>query len=299
MGNSITREGVDTRLVEDAAPHGWHAQNLAISGCGLSEVRLLLPKVLASRPAAVAIGVRPEDMGRVDDPNIDKAYAYAMGGFVSAWPADWTQADLPGISEETYKVLRSTRLEQELHFRTAPLNVLSQEVRHRFRRGLRQTSPDNWTDPYEVEFDLTGERLDRHINAIRQLTEVLLAGKDRTGAKLIYSFAADIHRAGATPILIVLPLHPLLRDGLEPAIATLGTLVEDVAREESGMVIDASDMLSAHEFADAQHPNAAGRARTAAFWANNYVPARSMAYLTPCRRQASANLPCHGSSPQT
>ena len=281
VGNSITREGVDTRLVEEAAPQGWHAQNLAISGCGLSEVRLLLPKVLAARPAAVAISIRPEDMGRVDDPNIDKAFAYAMGGFVSAWPADWTRADLPGVSEEIYKVLRSTRFQQELHFRTAPLNVLSQEVRLRFHSGLRQTAPNNWTDPYEVEFDLAGGRLEKHIDAIRRHTEVLLAGKDRTGAELIHCFATDIHRAGATPILIILPLHPLLRDGLEPAIATLAALVEEVAREESGKVIDASDVLSAHEFADAQHPNAAGRAVYSRFLGQELRLLTSMAYWLP------------------
>ncbi|MBI2824162.1 MAG: hypothetical protein HYX69_05700 [Planctomycetia bacterium] len=260
LGNSITREGIDARIVEAHAPSGWHAQNLATSGCGLSEMRVLVPKLMAAHPAAVAIGLRPEDLGRVDDFDIDKAYAYALGGFVAAWPADWTRADLPGVTEATYAALRSTPFEQNMHFRTALLNVINQQVRLRLRKGdLREIAPDNWTDPYELTFNVRDERLDRHARTTREQMDARLAGGAGTGATLIATLAAEIRRAGAMPILVALPLHPLLRDGMEPHVAAMQALMARVAREQSGLTIDAIDVLSANDFADVLHPNREGR----------------------------------------
>ena len=54
LGNSITREGVDTRLLEETAPAGWHAQNFAISACSLSEMQ---------RAASQAAGGTPDRGG--------------------------------------------------------------------------------------------------------------------------------------------------------------------------------------------------------------------------------------------
>ena len=66
------------------------AQNFAMMHRSLSEMQVQLPKLLAARPTAVAYGLRPEDMGGTDDIDLDKAFAYAMGGFVTAWPQSWT-----------------------------------------------------------------------------------------------------------------------------------------------------------------------------------------------------------------
>ena len=262
LGNSITREGVDTTIVDSTAPAGWHSQNLAISGCGLSEIRILLPKTLDARPAAVAIGFSPEYMGRVEDFDIDvdKAYAYALAGFVEAWPPDWTRADFPGISEETYAALRSTRFQQDLHFRTALLNSINLEVRLRLRRNeLRRTAPDNWTDPYELEFNVRDERLPLHLDAIRRGMESQLVDGSDSGSQLISTLAAAIRRAEVTPVLIMLPMHPQLRDRMQPYVEALRTRLTQIAGEQSGIMIDAIDLLPADEFADALHPNAAGR----------------------------------------
>jgi len=259
LGNSITREGIDTRVVAETAPARWHSQNLAISACGLSELRVLLPKLLAARPAAVAFGLRPEDLGRVDDFDLDKAYAYAMGGFVAAWPHRWTRADLPGVGEATFAALHSSRLEQDLHFRTAPLNLINQELRLRFRSGLRRIAPDNWTDPYELDFNVRDERLRRHVDSILRDMEGRLAAGTEAGSRLIETLAAEIRQADATPVLIVLPMHPEYFDAMRRPVAELRTLLARLAREQSATVIDALDVLSADEFADALHPNAAGR----------------------------------------
>jgi hypothetical protein len=258
LGNSITREGIDTRLLAESAPAGWHAQNLAISGCSINEMRVQLPKVLAARPAAIAIGLRPEDLGRTDDMDLDKAFAYAKGGFVRAWPKDWTRADFPGISVEAYEALRSTPLAHDMHFRTALLNMINQEVRLRFRRGLRRVAPDNWTDPYEMAFSVRDNRLERHLaSTLHDMHELLK--DERTGAQLIEQMAAEIHEADVIPILIILPMHPAFGVDMQQPVADLRALTARLASERSGLVVDALDILSANEFADALHPNAEGR----------------------------------------
>jgi lysophospholipase L1-like esterase len=272
LGNSITREGVDTRLLEETAPPGWHAQNFAISACGLSEIRVQLPKILAARPAAVAFGLRPEDMGRVDDFDLDKAFAYAMGGFVAAWPQNWTRADLPGISSETYEALRASPLAQDLHFRTAPLNIINQEVRVRLRRGLRRVAPNNWVDPYEMAFSVRDERLDRHIESTEHDMQQRLAGGANEGAQLTATLAAQIRAAGATPVLIVLPMHPGFRASMESQVPALRALLSKIAQDQSGIMIDALDLLSAEDFADAVHPNAAGREIYSRFLGREFAP---------------------------
>jgi hypothetical protein len=275
LGNSITREGVDTRLVEATAPTGWHAQNLAISGCGLSEIRMLLPKTLAAQPTAVAIGFSPEYMGQVDkfDIDIDKAYAYALGGFVTAWPRDWTRADFPGVSEQTYAALRSNRFEQDLHFRTALLNEINLEVRLLLRRDeLRRTAPNNWIDPYELEFNVRDERLPLHVDSIRRGIEAQLAGGTDPGSKLIATLAEEVRRSDAIPVLIMLPMHPLLRDGMQSYIAELHARLTQIAQQQLGIMIDAVDLLPSDEFADALHPNAAGRDRYSRFLGQQLVP---------------------------
>jgi len=272
LGNSITREGVDTRLVAETAPAGWHSQNFAISACSLSEIRILLPKLLQARPAAVAFGLRPEDLGRLDDMELDKAYAYALGGFVEAWPTDWSQEDVPGIGEENYRALRSTRLQQDLHFRTAPLNVINQEVRLRLRRGLRRIAPDNWVDPYELNFSVRDERLTRHIETLLDNMSSRLANGADGGAKLTATMAAQIRQGGATPVLIVLPMHPAFADAMRDAVARLRSTLQEIGEQNGGLVIDALDVLPADEFADAVHPNAAGRETYSRFLGRALAP---------------------------
>ena len=91
LGNSITREGVDT-----AHRRGNRARRLARTK--LRDQRMqperdagATSQTSGARPAAVAYGLRPEDMGRGDDIDLDKAFAYAMGGFVKAWAPSWTR----------------------------------------------------------------------------------------------------------------------------------------------------------------------------------------------------------------
>ena len=272
LGNSITREGIDAAAVDNATGSRWHAQNLALSGCSVTEMRILLPKLMQAHPELVVLPFQPQDIGRTNGVPIDKCYAYAFGGFVDAWPADWTRDSLPGLSQESYEGLRSTPLQQQLHFRTVPLNAFNDKVRLMLREGdLRETAPDNWSDPYEMLGTVTSDRLAAHAQQARRDTQSLLKEGVGTAADEISRVAAQVREGGGTPVLVALPLHPLLRKGYGPGfdiddyIRALKSLLNQTAQAENGVYIDAMDVLQEDDYADAVHPNAQGRARYSRF----------------------------------
>ncbi|MCA9295495.1 MAG: hypothetical protein KC983_03240, partial [Phycisphaerales bacterium] len=111
LGSSVVVEGIDAREVVAAAP-GWDAYNFAINGCEINEQRVMLPKVLAAKPRAVVLLIRPITLAMPGDIPPDKAYGYVLGGFPAAWNAQYVDpaeyhivpespADPPLVSEET------------------------------------------------------------------------------------------------------------------------------------------------------------------------------------------------------
>ena len=65
---------------------------------------------------------------------------------------------------------------------------------------------------------------------------------------------------GATPILLLLPVHPRLSELATPLLPRLNSVANRVAAETRGAVVDASALLGEDAFADAVHPNESGRA---------------------------------------
>ncbi len=265
LGNSITREGVDAPLVEQSAPPGWQVENLAISGSGITEFLILAPKLLAAKPAAVAVGILPEQLGRLVDVHVDKAFAYARGGFVAAWPPSWNRSTFPGLEDKSYLALRSTPWEQDLHFRRAPLNELAESLRKRMRGALRQTPVDNWRDPYEMLVSVQPDTLDLHLQQVEQTLASRMRDGTAAGSAEIETLVGAIAQADALPILVILPQHPRLRPSLKPYLAELKILLERLAAERDILVLDAADLLSTDDFADAVHFNAQGREKFSQF----------------------------------
>ena len=137
VGDSITMDGIDAEIVQEHAPYRLTAENLGMSGAGPNERRVLLPKLLATRPALVALGFHPANLCRLDALRIDKAYAYARAGFVAAWTAGRTLGDFAGMSPGSFAALHSSAFAQILHFRTAPVEAFEHRLRALLRPDLR------------------------------------------------------------------------------------------------------------------------------------------------------------------
>ena len=258
LGDSITREGVDAAMVRAASGRPWRVENLALSGCGVNEQRVLLPKLLESRPGVLAIAMKPESLATGEDLPLDKAYAYAMAEFVKAWPPSPSPHDFPDFTPSTLAALRSSSLEQTFHFRTAPLNWVNVRMRSMLREDLRTTTPSEWTRPYQMLANVPPQTLAWHLQSLRNQLQ-LCKKRGPQGADSIARLVAATRGGGATPVLVLLPIHPRLRDDAAPLAQALVRLLAELADRHQGLVVDAADALSEGQFADAVHPNAEGR----------------------------------------
>ncbi len=264
LGDSVLRDGIDADLVRDAAPRGWTAENLGLSGCGLNERGILLPRLLATEPAAVAIGLSVNDLCDGGAVGADKGYAYAYAGFVDPWLADARLGDFPGLTTETWVALGSSRLSQWFHFRTVPANWVDYRLRLATRSDLRSGHETDWIHPYTRTGSIRGARLDRHLAQTRR---GLLDCGDRDwgdARNLTNRLAGQIVGANARLVVVLVPMHPALQDDAVSVLERLKVASEEIATRHAGILVDATMLLDAEEFSDALHPNAEGRARFSA-----------------------------------
>jgi hypothetical protein len=87
----------------------------------------------------------------------------------------------------------------------------------------------------------------------------------RKAVPSIRHLVASVSDAGAMPVLIILPIHPRLRDDAAPLLSPLNQLLDELAKQHRGIVLNASELLVEGQFADAVHPNAKGRATYSQF----------------------------------
>lgn len=259
IGDSVTRDGIDAEIVEAHAPEGWHVENLGLSGAGLNERLVLLPKLLARHPDRVIVGLIPKNLWWVDPLPPDKASIYAFAGFVDAWPPATIRPDFPGIAEPSFAALRSTRLAQHLHLRTTPTNWLDHHLRRRMRSDLRSDESTDWVRPYTRLASIDGARLESHFEAIRADLAASLDGDVELAREGLREIVRQVRAGGAKVSLLVLPIHPALRDAVAPLLEPLPAVLDTVTGGEPGSVLDAHALLEADQFADALHPNADGR----------------------------------------
>jgi hypothetical protein len=257
LGNSITMEGIDAGVVEETAGNNWHAENLATSGAGPLEFQIVAPKLLKARPDVVVIPFETINLGELVDLPTDKAFAYAYGDFVADWPQDWMREEFGGLSDRTWDALHSTRWEQRLHFRRAPLNKLNDEIRVRLRSGIQETEPTNWLNPYEMLISIQGDRLKAHLDRIK-LRNARLNSPDRAGADEIRRLLDYVRQHDVHSVLVAVPVHPALLESVEPYLQELRRLLAGFVHDGTTFV-DASELLHADDFGDAIHPNESGR----------------------------------------
>lgn len=288
LGDSVTVEGIDASIVRSAAPSGWHVENAGINGCDRAEVAVILPAVLAAKPRALILVLRPLSIARPPPISGDGAFAYALGGFRDHWPDGWLGPDSAGLTQDLFDRLTAPRLRAEIHFRTAVNYLINDTLRERVRSGIKFARPDDWVAPFNMTTSISGKTLDAHLkNLEEEVRESSMKIGSGDGPLVIDTTAdeADMERliaairaAGATPVLIASPVHPRLRDA--EAFAAVGArlrmLAPRWAQTYGGVYADASSLLDETGFADGQHLNAAGRAKLSEF-VGRYLPPLSNA----------------------
>lgn len=259
LGDSITREGIDGSIVETAAPRGWHVENLTMSGVSINELKIMLPKVLQTHPNLVVLAFGPTNLMAADNMPVDKAYAYAMAGFIDAWPRRFPLEDFPGLSRESYEALFSSTFQQRIFFRTAPTNWLNGRLRAMLRKDIRSDAEADWIRPFAMLGPVSGPALAWHIDLFKQNLETLPQDVVAQRTSGIRHLVAAVSESGATPLLTILPVHPQLRDDAAVILSDLRPLLRQLAQVHRGIIVDAADILTEEQFADAIHPDTQGR----------------------------------------
>ena len=227
IGNSVVVEGLDADAVQLAAGSPSPVRNYGLDGTSLAESEAILPRLLATRPSRVVLVVMPTHLVEVDRnaPNIERIYDYS------------------GL---TSHAAASRDLDQLRRLRAAPLMSLDHHLRQRLARGRRTGAEGDWTDPHRLTSDLPETARRQNIDLVESLLRNGSADFRVREVDRIERMRRTCRDAGARLIVCRAPIHPELRE-LTPSFA--------------GADVDLSSVLTTAEFADAVHPNAAGRAR--------------------------------------
>lgn len=276
VSNSAGVEGLDASAMLEAAVSaglsGWRIENLCVNGSEVYTVQVLTGKVMSARPRAVLWLVRPELIGTPLplNPQLARCLAYTGYREHTPWLPDGPYPE--GLPAESLEGLRATRGEIELSLRTAPLQQLNDVAREKLTKGYRRGEPSDFVAPFELVDDLRGARLERNLREVSATIAGRVGGEgDRAGWRLIESWAASVRGAGVRPIVVIAPSHPGIAGAAGPAERELARLLAGAAADGSLGWLDASGVLGAEQFADAMHPNAAGRARLSG-WLGERLP---------------------------
>jgi hypothetical protein len=268
LGNSVVREGLDTQIALEQWPKqiasNWHMYNVSISGSGILEQRIMMPRMLACQPQAIVLEFGFVEMGRIDEIHSDKCYAYARAGFSRDVQYDEQLLSIATFTERNRQQLFSSEVEQLLHFRNIPLTNINETLRRIAQPEYLLEGDNNWINPFEMAFDYAPDRLLRHFKSLKHDHAVGLQPNLRDGKSIIRQNIELIQKSGCQPLIVILPIHPELHSFYRDVAG------QDVQREflefthelESSYQVaiwDATQLLTAEQFSDAVHPNATGR----------------------------------------
>ena len=279
IGNSIVVEGVSASQIQQAAPPGWSVWNFSVSGCDVTEQHLILPRLIRADPEIVVLVLRPIDVGTVGDVDTNKLHAYSLAGYPEAFPDHYDPTYLPGLSEESWQILRGSDHDSELFFRRSPVTFLEQIGFSLLRQGRVDLSTGGWDQPSNLTASISGSRLDRHFRVVIENGLERVPDGEASGAEHIARMVETLYSSGIQAVLVVAPIHPDIPERHESSYEQLLSLLSDLSDRYGCITADASDLLSAEDFADAIHPNAKGRQRFSTFIGNVLPEPRDLELL--------------------
>jgi hypothetical protein len=278
LGDSVSVEGIDAAAIARGAADSWQVENYAINGATREQIRIVLPKVLATKPEAVVYVLRAQAITDPPKLPVDLAYAYALGGFPAAWPKDWITPAVPGLTPAAMEGLEAGQLEAQLHFRGALVYRFNDLMHERFSGKTKLPPPDEWGDAHHMTGSIVGERLDRHVKVMEEEVAATARMSDpsfpatlEANERDLAELSALIRASGATPVFVIAPVHPALRAAKPYAEvgARLDARVAEMQARDGVVRIDARTLLDADDFADAQHPGPSGRVKLSEFIGRN------------------------------
>jgi|GEM_PF-6471001 len=257
VSNSVGVEGLEATSVQQELDSGFAVENQAVNSLDLLSGRLYIGRVLESNPQILVWILRPETIGRIVPINPEVASAMRFANFHNQ--ADWlNEQSIPGLSPEARSRLDATDFQTLVSLRSIPLRHLNDQVRVRTRKGVLPPKPLELNAPYQINQDIAGQKLQRHLDQIAFNLDERTKDDNIDGIAFIQSTIQQILQTSTTPILVIAPTNPLADEAFSNAEVAFAQAMNEISQSTGVVVIDLTKTLSSDEFADAIHPNRGG-----------------------------------------
>jgi len=281
VSNSVGVEGIEAKHIQSQLPPGYAVENQSSNGIDLLSGRLYIGRILRSNPESLVWILRPEVMGKLKPINPELASAMRFGNFHTN--PDWINQSpdpdqQPLLDQATQNRFNTTDLKNKASLRTIPLRHLNEQVRTRTRRDILPAKPLELNAPYQIDTNITGQKLQRHLDDMVFIFQSRTENDNRDGLPFIEETILQILQTSTTPILVIAPTHPGNDEFFGPMETLFAQQLQQIADLHNITLIDLSKTLTAEEFADAIHPNRDGAEKLSTLLGqalNNYLPTQN------------------------
>lgn len=260
LGSSVLLEGIDCRVLDRHLPDGVSSYNLALMGAGPPQWLLLAPALRSARPSLVLMCT---DLAGVSGLASIPKDGLAIAGWWNFIPPRDLEEFRRVLSPEDYADLRKPRWQHLLAFRVFPAGAFDMYMREVMRADLRYDGYTTnfkapWVRKEAISVAATARGIRGKLGDVRAVTPEMM--QDELG--IIQHLIEYLREDGIPSAIVVAPINPLLREGIDENLDTAVRQELQALAERNGIpYLDDSHLLTAGEFSDHVHPFAPGRER--------------------------------------
>ncbi len=258
LGNSITMQGVDTRVISDNLPGKPTIYNLATTGQGLTEANLFF-SVLPDSVDTVIHVFYVNQLENIDLINEQKLNAMHMFGFRID---EALEEELKSIYtlKKSVDLLEQSGASHAFQSRWALRQALDTVARNTLRKDMALDSiTTNLYFPSPMQSRLPPAKMKKNLADT-------FRGKDKPNFTPFWSpkqhldsFMKQVQASGRRYVMVIAPLNPAGESYVAPDRYEVAEEVLTEITERNGvLLINAMNLLEESDFADALHPTPAG-----------------------------------------
>jgi hypothetical protein len=280
LGNSVTMQGVDTRILTENLIGEPLVYNLATTGQGLTEANIFFSALPPSVETVIHV-FYVYQLQIVTAINEQKYNALFMYGY--RMPEPLKQELIRIYAFETEETLNRSMMQQAFDSRWAPRQAIDTLVRDALRTDLE-------LDTIRTELYFPSPKSERLPPEKMQKVLIDTFGSQDQPSFLTYyqpkehldSFIKQVKDSGRNYVMVIAPLNPAAAAYVAPNRNEVATeVLTEITQANDVLLINAMDLLTEQDFADALHPTVEGAGILSRYIAEQLNQHPELAGLTP------------------